>query len=53
MEYEKVCRLKNPYIRQETMEMQAYLKLFFPLAMPGYHKRGMESLWQLSGEDKT
>ena len=44
MEYEKVYLPKNPYIRQETMEMQDYLKLFFPFAMPDFHKRGIESL---------
>ena len=52
VEYEKVYLPKNPYIRQETMETQDYLKLFFPFTMPDFHKRGIESLWQVYGEDR-
>ena len=52
VEYEKVYLPKNPYIRQETMETQDYLRFFFPFAMPDFHKRGIESLWQISGEDR-
>ncbi len=31
VEYEKVYLLKNPFIRQESIDTLAYLKLFFPL----------------------
>ena len=51
--YEKVYLPKNPYIRQETMETKDYLSLFFPFAMQDFLKRGPESLWQISGEDRT
>ena len=34
------------------METQDYLKLFFPFTMPDFHKRGIESLWQVPGEDR-
>ena len=52
VEYEKVYLLKNPFIRQESMDTLAYLKLFFPFRMPDFHMRGTESLWNVSGEDK-
>lgn len=52
VEYEKVYLLKNQFIRQESMDTLAYLKLFFPFRMPDFHKRGTESLWNVSGEDK-
>lgn len=52
VEYEKVYLLKNPFIRQESMGTPAYLKLFFPFRMQDFHKRVMESLWNVSGEDR-
>lgn len=52
VEYEKVYLLKNPFIRQESMDTLAYLKLFFPFCMPDFKKSGMGSLWNVPGEDK-
>lgn len=52
VEYEKVYLLKNQFIRQESMDTLAYLKLSFPFRMPDFKKRGMESLWNVSDEDK-
>ncbi len=52
VEYEKVYLLRNPFIRQESMDTLAYVELFFPLRMPDFQKRGTESLWNVSGEDK-
>ena len=51
-EYEKVYLLKNQFIRQETMDTLAYMKLFFPFKMPDFHKRGIESVWNVSGSDR-
>ena len=51
-EYEKVYLLKNPFIRQESMDTLAYLKLFFPFRIPDFKKHGMELLWNVSGEDR-
>lgn len=51
-EYEKVYLLKNQFIRQETMDTLAYMKLFFPFKMPDFHKRGIESIWNVSGSDR-
>ena len=53
MEYEKVYLLKNQFIRQETMDTLAYMKLFFPFRMPDFHKRGIESIWNVSSEDRA
>ena len=53
VEYEKVYLLKNQFIRQETMDTLAYMKLFFPLRMPDFHKRGIESVWNVSGDDRA
>lgn len=52
VEYEKVYLLKNPFIRQESMDTLAYLKLFFPFLMQDFHKHDTESLWNVSGEDR-
>ena len=53
VEYEKVYLLKNQFIRQETMDTLAYMKLFFPFRMPDFHKRGIESIWNVSGDDRA
>ena len=53
VEYEKVYLLKNQFIRQETMDTLAYMKLFFPFRMPDFHKRGIESIWNVSSEDRA
>jgi hypothetical protein len=50
VEYEKVYLPKNPFLREETMETEAYLRLFFPFVKPHFHKKGVESVWQT--EDK-
>lgn len=52
IEYEKVYLLKNQFIRQESMDTDQYLKLFFPYKMPDLHKQGVESLWTVPGEDR-
>ncbi|MBQ8622554.1 MAG: hypothetical protein IJ422_09635 [Oscillospiraceae bacterium] len=52
VEYEKVYLLKNQFIRQETMDTLAYMRLFFPFKMPDFHKRGIESVWNVSGSDR-
>ena len=52
IEYEKVYLLKNQFIRQESMETKEYLKLFFPNKMPDFQKQGIESLWNVPGEDR-
>mgnify|MGYP000782063071 FL=1 len=53
VEYEKVYLLKNQFIRKETMDTLAYMKLFFPFKMPDFHKRGIESIWNVSSEDRA
>ena len=52
IEYEKVYLLKNPFLRQESMDTLDYLKLFFPFRMPDFQKQGIESLWNVPGEDR-
>jgi len=52
IEYEKVYLLKNQFIRLESMDTQQYLALFFPHKMPDFRKQGLESLWNVSGEDR-
>ncbi len=52
VEYEKVYLLKNQFIRQESMDTLAYMKLFFPFKMPEFKKRGIESVWNVSVDDR-
>lgn len=52
VEYEKVYLLKNQFIREEALETAAYLRLFFPFNMPDFHKKGIESMWHVPGEDR-
>ena len=53
VEYEKVYLLKNQYIREESMETLDYMKLFFPFQMPDFRKKGVESVWNVSGRDRA
>lgn len=53
VEYEKVYLLKNQYIREESMDTLDYLKLFFPVKMPDFRKKGIESVWNVSGSDRA
>lgn len=53
VEYEKVYLPKNQFIRQETMDTLTYMKFFFPFKMPDFHKRGIESVWNVSGNDRN
>ena len=53
VEYEKVYLLKNQFIREESMETLDYLKLFFPFKMPAFRKKGVESVWDVSGNDRA
>ena len=52
VEYEKVYLPKNQFIRQETMDTLTYMKFFFPFKMPDFRKRGIESIWNVSGSDR-
>ena len=52
VEYERVYLLKNQFIHEEALETEAYLKLFFPFNLPDFHKKGIESMWQVPGEDR-
>lgn len=53
IEYEKVYLLKNQFIRQESMDTQEYLNLFFPFNKPNFYKQGRQSIWTVSGDDRT
>ena len=52
VEYERVYLLKNQLIREEAIETDAYLQLFFPFNLPDFHKKSIESIWQVRGEDR-
>lgn len=52
VEYEKVYLLKNQLIREEALETESYLRMFFPFHMPDLRKRGVESVWNIPGEDR-
>ena len=45
VEYEKVYLPKNELIREETMETEDYIRLFFPFETPDFSKKGVESFW--------
>ena len=53
VEYEKVYLLKNQFIREESMDTLDYMKLFFPVKMPDFRKKGVESVWDVSGNDRA
>ena len=53
VEYEKVYLLKNQYIREESVDTLDYMKLFFPVKMPDFRKKGVESVWDVSGNDRA
>lgn len=50
MDYKAVYLLKNRFIKEESMDTLDYLSLFFPFERPEVAKRGIESMWNLSGE---
>lgn len=47
MEYEAVYLPKNRIIKQEMMQTEEYLDLFFPFEKPDVVKRGVESTWHV------
>ena len=53
VEYEKVYLLKNQFIRRESMDTLDYIKCFFPLGTPDFFKKGVESIWNVSGDDRA
>ena len=50
MEYEAVYLPKNSFIREETLSTEAYIKNFYPFEQPDFKKRGIESVWNISGD---
>lgn len=50
MNYEAVYINKNQYIKDETMQTEEYLKLFFPFKMPNINKRKDSVSWTV-GDD--
>lgn len=52
MEYEQVYLPKNHFIREEVMQTEDYLRLFFPFHAPDLVKRGVQSRWSIS-DDKS
>ena len=51
MDYEAVYLPKNPYIREEAMQTDDYLELFYPFDKLDLIKRGVESAWNIN-EDR-
>ena len=52
MDYEAVYLPRNHYIKEEAMQTEDYLALFFPFEKPDVVKHGIESMWNISN-DKT
>lgn len=50
MNYEAVYINKNQYIKDETMQTEEYLKLFFPFKMPNINKRKDGVSWTVGGD---
>ncbi len=50
MDYDAVYLMKNQYIKEETMQTEQYLKLFFPLEMPDIVKHSNGIAWNVSGD---
>jgi hypothetical protein len=50
MNYDAVYLNKNQYIKEETMQTEEYLKLFFPFKMPNINKRKDGVSWTVGGD---
>ena len=50
MDYEAVYLPKNHFIKEETMETDKYLSLFYPFDQLDLVKKGIESTWNVSGD---
>lgn len=50
MDYEAVYLPKNHFIKEESMSTEKYLDFFFPFEKPDMVKRGIESVWNVSGD---
>ena len=50
MDYEAVYLPKNHFIKEESMETEDYLALFYPFDKLDVVKRGVESTWNVSGD---
>lgn len=51
MDYEAVYLPKNRFIKKETMSTEDYLNLFFPFDKLDVVKHGVESLWNIEGDN--
>ena len=51
VEYEKVYLPKNEFLRDEVMDTEKYIDLFYPFEKPYFRKKGTESTWEET--DKT
>ncbi|MDL2218691.1 hypothetical protein LJC27_08575 [Christensenellaceae bacterium OttesenSCG-928-M15] len=52
VDYEAVYLPKNHFIREETLPTDEYLSYFFPFDKLDFSKRGLESVWNVSGDRK-
>lgn len=50
MDYEAVYLPKNHFIKEETMQTEQYLALFFPFNKPDVIKKGIESMWSIEND---
>lgn len=50
MEYEAVYLPKNHFIKEESKETDEYLSLFYPFDKLDLVKKGIESIWNVSGD---
>ncbi len=50
MNYDAVYLNKNQYIKEETMQTEEYLKLFFPFKIPNINKRKDGVSWTVGGD---
>ena len=50
MDYEAVYLPKNHFLKDESMETDNYLSLFYPFDRLDLVKQGIESAWKLSGD---
>jgi len=50
MDYEAVYLPKNRFIREESMQTEDYLRLFYPFEKLDYIKHGRETTWNVKGD---
>lgn len=50
MDYEAVYLPKNNFIKDESLKTDDFISHFYPFGKPDFHKQGIESMWNITGD---